>query len=473
MATAAGAHGAEAVSSGGTGHGSATAEGPAPAAEASLPVAAAGPETALSPPSDGDLVAPAVERPSPPGQAPASDDQAAPATATDSPAPPADAVGSAVGAPRAQEPNPNWQAATMVARRPVKAAPPKPRPAPVAAAAATMEVAEATPAAGAAEEAPNGGAAPRAEAVKPAVPKNRIILEQQQTPERELQPGDLICGNCGAGNEASRKFCRRCGASLAEASVLVIPWWRRLLQWRPGQSKTAKPAPTDHAEPEAEAEAEAGKRRKAVKIKRNRNLGKLAKRVLTIAAAIFVVLAVAVPGIRHAVGSTFTRSKNAINKSLSKQVVEVHAVIAVAPSDPTHPSNLLIDANASSYWASPSAPNSGVNTAIDIEFGKDGPTNLDFLVFTIGAQAPDNFANLARPKELLLHFSDNTTWAACSVYCSVQTLQLQDTAKAQKFKVYGKNVQDLTIQIKQIYPGSSQTQLSVAIAEIEFRRYKH
>jgi hypothetical protein len=399
--------------------------------------------------------------------------EAAPGAAVDSPNPPADGVASGVGAPVEDERARNRLAATMVARRPTKPPPPKPSPAPVAAAVATTEVVEATSESPVAGEAPNGGAAPRAEAVKPAVPKNRIILEQPQTPTRELQPGDLICGNCGAGNEPSRKFCRRCGASLAEASVAVIPWWRRLLQWRPGQPKAAKPAPQEHVEPEAEGEAEAGKRRKAIKIRRNRNLGKVAKRVLMIAAGVFVVLALVVPGIRHAFGSTFTRSKNAINRSISKQVEEVRPVSAVAPSDPTHPSSLLIDGNASSYWASPSAPNSGVSTVIDVEFGKEGPTNLDYLIFTVGAQAPDNFGALARPKELLLHFSDSTTWAACSASCSVQKLELQDTSKSQKFKVFGKNVQDLTLQISQIYPGSSQTQMSVAIAEIEFRRYKH
>jgi hypothetical protein len=31
----------------------------------------------------------------------------------------------------------------------------------------------------------------------------------------------------------------------------------------------------------------------------------------------------------------------------------------------------------------------------------------------------------------------------------------------------------MTIQITQIYPGSSQSQFSVAIAEIEFRRFQH
>jgi hypothetical protein len=56
---------------------------------------------------------------------------------------------------------------------------------------------------------------------------------------------------------------------------------------------------------------------------------------------------------------------------------------------------------------------------------------------------------------------------------STQLINLEDTAKPQKIRVKPKDVKTLTIQITQLYPGSSQTQLSVAMAEIEFRRFKH
>jgi hypothetical protein len=68
-----------------------------------------------------------------------------------------------------------------------------------------------------------GSATPAPKAKPPAVPKAETI-----------KPGDLVCPNCGSGNEATRKFCRRCGTSLLEAVMqpepepVRRPWYRRL-----------------------------------------------------------------------------------------------------------------------------------------------------------------------------------------------------------------------------------------------------
>src|SRR5690606_30342884 len=98
-------------------------------------------------------------------------------------------------------------------------------------------------AAGAAVGSGAGGAVPTTPAASdqaPAAPAARTPTEQRpaappprppkrkQPPSRKIQPGDLICGDCGEPNDAARKFCRRCAASLAEATVAKTPWWRRL-----------------------------------------------------------------------------------------------------------------------------------------------------------------------------------------------------------------------------------------------------
>ena len=54
------------------------------------------------------------------------------------------------------------------------------------------------------------------------------------------QPGDRICANCGEANDATRKFCRRCGTSLVTAQVVAaakVPWYRRIFQRQPKQPK--------------------------------------------------------------------------------------------------------------------------------------------------------------------------------------------------------------------------------------------
>ncbi len=49
--------------------------------------------------------------------------------------------------------------------------------------------------------------------------------------EPALKPGELACPSCGAGNEAGRSFCRRCGNSLAPAAeeAKKPSWWRKLV----------------------------------------------------------------------------------------------------------------------------------------------------------------------------------------------------------------------------------------------------
>src|SRR5437879_13130416 len=46
-------------------------------------------------------------------------------------------------------------------------------------------------------------------------------------PPTRRHAGDLICGQCGEGNDPVRHFCRRCGSSLDEAIAVRLPWYRR------------------------------------------------------------------------------------------------------------------------------------------------------------------------------------------------------------------------------------------------------
>src|SRR5207302_9274006 len=85
---------------------------------------------------------------------------------------------------------------------------------------------------------------PRTASADP-VDQPRAVLPQDARPQRAVskaapthppQAGDLICGECGEGNAATRRFCSRCGASLAVAERVRIPWWRRLFPKRDRRS---------------------------------------------------------------------------------------------------------------------------------------------------------------------------------------------------------------------------------------------
>ncbi|MEE6296167.1 NADase-type glycan-binding domain-containing protein [Georgenia wangjunii] len=91
------------------------------------------------------------------------------------------------------------------------------------------------------------GVQPRKPApVRPGAPAPRRRVVPAAEDEAPPAPGDLICGSCGAGNTPQRRFCRRCGASLADAPVQPQrAWWRRVLRPDP------KPGPVAGARPRA------------------------------------------------------------------------------------------------------------------------------------------------------------------------------------------------------------------------------
>ena len=66
----------------------------------------------------------------------------------------------------------------------------------------------------------------RPTSVAPTVARPRPAARAMEAPTRR-HPGDLICGQCGEGNDPTRHFCRRCGNSLDEAIAVRLPWYRR------------------------------------------------------------------------------------------------------------------------------------------------------------------------------------------------------------------------------------------------------
>src|SRR5205823_14718900 len=66
----------------------------------------------------------------------------------------------------------------------------------------------------------------RPTSVAPTVTRPRPAARSLEAPTRR-HPGDLICGQCGEGNDPVRHFCRRCGNTLDEALVVSLPWYRR------------------------------------------------------------------------------------------------------------------------------------------------------------------------------------------------------------------------------------------------------
>ncbi|MCU1692370.1 MAG: hypothetical protein JWM64_1461, partial [Frankiales bacterium] len=73
-----------------------------------------------------------------------------------------------------------------------------------------------------------GAVRPGTAAVRPGQAAPRPPRREPTGEVERPAAGELVCGQCGAGNVASRRFCRRCGNDLVDAVVVPPPslWYR-------------------------------------------------------------------------------------------------------------------------------------------------------------------------------------------------------------------------------------------------------
>ena len=160
-------------------------------------------------------------------------------------------------------------------------------------------------------------------------------------PSRELQPGDLVCGDCGEANLSTRRFCSRCGNELDDAEVVKAPWWRRILPKR-------KPRVAREAEPEG-AVAKTGERRKHKK-----SIFPLLRRGVAVLVVIGGLGYAAVPDLRQKMNAEVVAGRQGIAKMIFGTYVPVRAVKATSTSsDKLHPASNAVDGHWNTFWATP------------------------------------------------------------------------------------------------------------------------
>lgn len=274
-----------------------------------------------------------------------------------------------------------------------------------------------------------------AESVAPGPEESRPGPKIIQAPARRIQPGDVVCPNCGAGNSVDRNFCQRCGANLKAVAMVPVkvPWYRRLVGTRSDPAAGTRPssAPVE------------------------RKWGGAAFRVIALAVIVLVVLGYAV------VSPLRTR----VNDSVGSLYATAHRHFfpintAVRPSDATassqvstHPARLAIDLITETYWAA--------NTSTDkqpwLRLVFASPVDINTLLLTSGAG--NDFATIARPKDVKIVFSDKSSI----------TLTLKDDPKAQSYDLGSmRHTTFAEIHILSVYPSAQST--DVAINEVEFFR---
>jgi hypothetical protein len=263
-------------------------------------------------------------------------------------------------------------------------------------------------------------------------------------PSRKLRPGDKICGDCGEGNNANRRFCSRCGASLDEAAVVRTRWWRKLLPRRRNRVLDVGTRPGRRGA--------RGARRGGV----GRVIGTIIRTLMKV-----VGLAVLIGGIVYASYAPFRTWTNTQVNTIEQQVLgkvhpqlaQIHAFATTASSAvAVHPGTAADDGFTNTYWEA--ADNVATQQPL-LTLSFDHAVTINRLIVRLGAS--DNFQSVDRPEILHIVYSTG----------QVEDISTKDTPDPQTLTVnHGANVTHMTIQVTGLYRSAGATQM--AITEIEF-----
>jgi len=269
------------------------------------------------------------------------------------------------------------------------------------------------------------------QAVAPAAERPRQAPKIDTATGQRFKPGDLICGQCGAGNSPERHFCQRCGANLSQAVVGKTPWYRKLFPAR---------------QPVAAGD------RSAIKVSAGPSRAGTVFRFIALGLVAVVVLAyLAVPSVKTKVNNSVSSAYTAARRHFSPVYDPVRPTSATSSSAVgTHPARLVIDLLKPTYWAA--------NTATDkqpmLKLVFSSPVDLDRILVTSGAA--QDFATLARPKDVHLVFSDKST----------ADLTFKDDPNPQAYDLAAKQVTYVEIHIVTTYASAQSS--DVAVNEVEF-----
>jgi hypothetical protein len=304
------------------------------------------------------------------------------------------------------------------------------------------------------------------EAVKPTAVKARAAPRAKTQAARVVNPGDLVCGQCGEGNDPGRKFCRRCGASLQRAVVFTLPWYKRW--WRKLTTRKTRAAGDRPRN-----------RRRAIGGSGPGWLTSGFLKVLGIAIVLGVLLTIVGPwrdNLRHDVSHDYHRIFNDVHPKYNP----VHPFAATATSAARlHPAANAIDGAVNTSWQTntasrpktaskpktaarttpttkPTAATNGVGQSLSIRLAT--ASNLDEIGFLNGDQdTPSAYLTEPRPEKVHL--------TAAGAHPYSKDLTLKDTASFQTFTIKAKDATSLTITIDSVYP--SDQGKNAAIAEVE------
>jgi hypothetical protein len=279
------------------------------------------------------------------------------------------------------------------------------------------------------------------EAVKPGMARPRPAPTSVAAVDEAPRPGEVVCASCGTGNEATRRFCRRCGASLAATpDARRVPWWRRLFTRR-AKATPAGARPVSVQRQAAQAAGGGGASLRKL-------LAVVLVGVVVVAAAGFVL----VPGFHDAVAG----AANQIRIDVAPNYVPVYiAGQATGQSIAGHGPTKAFDGFSNTCWA---APASAIQPSIQAGFSP--PADIAKVLVTSGD--PSDFESQPRPHTIRLDFMD-----AKGAVVFTKQFDLQDAKDFQTLDVDAKGAASMTITVLGVYQSTSGK--NVSITEVEFR----
>lgn len=244
--------------------------------------------------------------------------------------------------------------------------------------------------------------------------------------------GAMLCPSCGAGNDTTRRFCRRCGQPLIAREVERLSWWRRLLRRLRGQPRRAGYRPSQRA-----------------------TIRPLTV-VLTSLLGIAIIIGVT-PMLRHRVVDGTVAGYNAIRDRMKDPV-------SMAPRDPAASSTAsgldatrLIDGATDTYWA-PAVPAPAIGEWIEVKL--ENPRRVVSLIIYAGVSTDrPSFLTQARPHEVLVTLRTKDRGEI------TKTVSLADKTGQQRYSVKGSDVVAIRLTIKSAYGADAGRR--VALAELE------
>ncbi len=279
----------------------------------------------------------------------------------------------------------------------------------------------------------------------PQIARARALAVSKTAPTHRLEPGDLICGNCGEGNTPNRKFCSRCGDSLVEAAIVEAPWWHRFRRRR--GPKTVKLG----AE---KGKAATGGSLHAPRLDIRHLVSTIYRKARVVVAVAIVVAGViygVFPPFRHEVNSIFTSEKKKLTGIVDRKFVPIHPVKCTAKSQVAgHSGGLVCDGFFNDYWLAPFQ--ASPEPTITMTFAH--PVTITMLILHNGAFG--QYVQDGRPSSLHLVFSNDESF----------TITPLDTQQTQKFVIkHAVLIKSIVFQVTATYPGTQGA--NVAISEIE------